>query len=217
MNPFTNRIAADPPPMEGESEVEPDVVLGQHVETSGPTQPLARRADADPAPILPLSSSESMQPVRVVGTHGGAGASVLAELLGAGLADDTGRLWPQPHPWVPESSGGRVLLVARAHRSGLLSLREVLTAWHAGAYVPGLPLMGICVIDDAPRATKGQAAEIRALTAMSPRGWHMPWQESLRMTAPSEAPLSPRAKWTLSRVRHHATHDGAHQKKETET
>lgn len=105
--------------------------------------------------------------------------------------------------------------MARSHRAGLLSAREILTAWHAGAYADGLELMGILILDDAPRLSKGQVAEIKSLTAMAPRGWHMPWQESLRMTAPSDAPLSARAKWTLSRVRHHATQGGTHQNKET--
>ena len=59
-----------------------------------------------------------------------------------------------------------------------------------------------------------EVAEIRALTAMAPRGWHLPWQESLRTTAPAEATLSARAKWTLSLVRHHATHGDTTQKKE---
>ena len=35
------------------------------------------------------------------------------------------------------------------------------------------------------------------------------------MMAPSDASLSARAKWTLSRVRHHATQVGAYQNKET--
>lgn len=213
-NPFTNRMP-DVPPMEEEPAVEADVVLGDQVETSGPKRPLAAREDASPASLLPLSSSDGTGSLRVVSTHGGAGGSTLAALLGEALADDAGNVWPQPHPWVPESSGGRVLLVARTHRSGLVSLREALTAWHAGAYASGLPLMGICVIDDAPRLTKAQIAEIRSLTAMSPRGWHLPWQESLRMAAPAEAALSARVKWTLSRVRHHVTHGDTHQKKET--
>ncbi|MDN5654940.1 MAG: hypothetical protein L0G46_07635 [Kocuria sp.] len=214
-NPFTNRLAVETPPVEEQPEVEADVILGDQVETSGPKQPLAKREDADPGSLLPLSSSDGTGSLRIVGTHGGAGGSTLKELLGGALADDAGRFWPQPHPWVPESSSGRVLLVARTHRTGLLSLREALSAWHAGAYASGLPLMGACIIDDAPRLTKAQIAEIKSLTAMSPRGWHLPWQESLRMTEPAEAALSARVKWMLSRVRHHATHGGTHQKKET--
>lgn len=213
-NPFTDRSAVEVAPVEQEPAIERDAVLGDQVETSGPKQPLARRSDAAPATPLPLGSSDGTGSLRIVTTHGGAGGSTLTSLLGGALADDVGALWPQPHPWVPESASGRVLLVARAHRSGLLSLREVLTAWHAGAYASGLDLAGVCVIDDGPRLTKAQVAEIRALTAMAPRGWHLPWQESLRTTAPAEATLSARAKWTLSRVRHHATHGDTTQKKE---
>lgn len=215
-NPFTNRAAVEVAPVEEEQlVVELDAVLGDQVETAGPTQPLARRSDAAPASPLPLRSSGGTGALRIVTTHGGAGGSTLTHLLGSALADDVGALWPEAHPWVPESASGRVLLVARSHRTGLLSLREVLTAWHAGAYASGLPLAGVCVIDDGPRLVKAQVAEIRALTAMAPRGWHLSWQESLRTTEPAEAALSARAKWTLSRVRHHATHGDTPQKKET--
>lgn len=215
-NPFTQRSAVEDAPTEEQPAVEIDAVLGDQVETSGPKQPLARHSDAEPAPLLPLGNSDGTGALRVVTTHGGAGGSTLTQLLGTALADDMGTLWPQPHPWVPESAGGRVLLVARAHRNGLLALREVLTAWHAGAYATGLPLAGVCVIDDGPRLTKAQVAEIRSLTAMSPHGWHLPWQESLRTTAPADAALSARTKWTLNRVRHHATHGDTPQKKESQ-
>lgn len=212
-NPFTNRVTIEEQPAE-EPAIEDDVVLGSQVETSGPKQPLAQRGDAEAAAQLPLGANNSTASLRVVTVHGGAGGSTLTELLGDALADDTGASWPTPHPWVPESAEGRVLLVARTHRAGLLALREALTAWHAGAYRSGLSLMGVCLIDDAPRLSKSQIAEIKSLTAMSPRGWHVPWQESLRTVAPLEASLSARVKWTLSRVRHHATHGGVHQKKE---
>lgn len=214
-NPFTQRSVVEVAPIEEQPVAEVDAVLGDQVETSGPRQPLARLSDAVPAPLLPLGSSDGTGALRVVSTHGGAGGSTLTHLLGTALADDVGTLWPEPHPWVPESASGRVLLVARSHRTGLLALREVLTAWHAGAYAAGLPLVGTCVVDDGPRLSKAQVAEIRSLTAMSPHGWHLPWQESLRMTDPAEAGLSARAKWTLSRVRHHATHGDTPQKKES--
>lgn len=212
-NPFTNRVAVEEQPAE-EPAIEDDVVLGSQVETSGPKRPLARRDESEPAPRLPVVESTSTALVRVVTTHGGAGGSTLADLLGDALADDAGAFWPMAHPWVPESTDGRILLVARTHRAGLLALREVLTAWHADAYRSGLPLMGVCLVDDGPRMEKSQIAEIKALTAMSPHGWHVPWQESLRTIAPSEASLSARVKWTLSRVRHHATRSGTHKKKE---
>ena len=214
-NPFMNRVETEEAPAEQEPAIEADAVLGDRVETSGPKQPLAMRTDPAPAPPVPLTPSTSTSPLRVVAAHGGAGATTLCELLGNTLASDGGGKWPQAHAWVPESVHGRVLLAARSHRAGLLAARETLTAWHAGAYVGGLELLGILLVDDAPRLTKGQIAEIKSLTAMAPRGWHMPWQESLRMTAPADASLSARAKWTLSRVRHHATQGGAHQKKET--
>lgn len=214
-NPFMNRAEMEEAPVEQEPAIEVDAVLGDRVETSGPKQPLAVRTDATPATPVPLAVSTSTSPLRAVAAHGGAGVTTLCELLGDALASDGEGKWPQAHAWVPESAHGRVLLTARSHRAGLLAAREVLTAWHAGAYADGLELMGILILDDAPRLSKGQVAEVKSLTAMAPRGWHMPWQESLRMMAPSDASLSARAKWTLSRVRHHATQVGAYQNKET--
>ncbi|MEE1652169.1 DUF6668 family protein [Brachybacterium sp. J144] len=206
-------MGVESPPEAIEPAVERDVVLGEGVETSGPKQPLARRAVAEPS-LLPLSTSAGTASVRIVGTHGGAGGSTLAELLGEALAEDAGHIWPRPQIWVPESATGSVLLLARTHHSGLESLREVLTSWHAGAYDEGLPLLGVCLVDDAPHLVKAQITEIKALTAMSPRGWHVPWQESLRIAPPSEVAVPARIRWTLSRIRHHATHRGTHQKKE---
>lgn len=214
-NPFMNRVEAEEAPVDEEPAIEADAVLGDQVETSGPKQPLAVRPDALAAAPVPLAVNASTSPLRVVAAHGGAGVTTLCELLGDALVSDSERTWPQAHPWVPESAHGRVLVTARSHRSGLLAAREILTAWHAGAYADGLELMGILILDDAPRLSKGQIAEIKSLTAMAPRGWHLPWQESLRMTAPSDAALSARAKWTLSRIRHHATQGGTHQNKES--
>lgn len=214
-NPFMNRVEAEKAPVDEEPAVEASAVLGDRVETSGPKQPLAVSADATTAARVPLAVSTSTSPVRAVAAHGGAGVTTLCGLLGDALANDSEGQWPQAHAWVPESAHGRVLLLARSHRAGLLAAHEILTAWHGGAYDAGLGLMGILILDDAPRLSKGQVAEIKSLTAMAPRGWHLPWQESLRMTAPSEVSLSARAKWTLSRVRHHATQGGIHQYKET--
>lgn len=214
-NPFTNRVLLESPTEAAEPAMERDAVFGEGVETSGPKQPLARSESSEPSLLLPLSPSSGTAATRIVGTHGGAAGSTLSELLGEALAEDSGRIWPRPHTWVPESATGSVLLVARTHRAGLESLRTVLTAWHAGAYDEGLPLLGVCLVDDAPRLAKAQIAEIKALTAMSPRGWHVPWQESWRLSPPSEGQMPARIRWTLSRIRHHATHGGTHQKKES--
>src|SRR5690625_7148453 len=91
-NPFTNRVAVEEQPAE-EPAIEDDVVLGSQVETSGPKRPLARRDESEPAPRLPVVESTSTALVRVVTTHGGAGGSPLADLLGDALARAEGASW----------------------------------------------------------------------------------------------------------------------------
>src|SRR5690606_18284474 len=75
----------------------------------------------------------------VVGTHGGAGETTVAELLeGAG----TQRRWPR-------EAHAPVLLVARTHARGLRAAQLAMRAWAAGQ-TPPLELIGLLLVADAP-------------------------------------------------------------------
>ena len=185
-----------------EEHVESDVVLGDRISTMGPSQPLASREGSTPPPHLPVAGVAESASVLVAGVHGGAGVSTLVDLLD-GYGVDTGRAWPSPNPWVNGSSSGGVLLVARTHARGRAAARAVLTAWHAGAYVRGVPLLGVCLVDDAPKLSKEQVSDIKKLTAMAPHGWHMPWQEVLRHEVEPTA-SSGRVTRMLKSIRNHA-------------
>lgn len=202
-NPFIDRSRPEPEEAATpEAAVEDDIVFGSRISTTGPSQPLARIPDAQPTPVLPLSPLESTAKILVAGTHGGAGVTTLVRLLGE-TAGDLHRSWPTPNPWVTSSAPGGVLLCARTHAHGLASARAVLTAWHAGAYVTGLPLLGVCLIDDAPRLSKEQITQVKRLTAMAPHGWHMPWQEPFRHELEPSSP-SGRVNRMLRSIRHRA-------------
>ena len=201
-NPFIDRGRVEPEAAPVEEPMEDDVVLGSRVSTTGPRYPLAVREGVDAVDALPLSPREAMVAVLVAGVHGGAGATTLALWLGEDAAE-TRRTGPTPNPWLTGPTAGGVLLCARTHARGLDSARSVLTAWHAGAYATGLPLLGICLIDDAPRLAKEQIAEIKRLTAMAPHGWHMPWQESFRHELEPSSP-SGRVSRMLRSIRTHA-------------
>lgn len=185
-----------------EEHIESDVVLGDRVSTVGPALPLATRENSAPVDELPVKAGIEVAPVLLAGVHGGAGVSTLLHLLGD-YGVDTGRSWPAPNPWVSSSTSGGVLLVARTHARGMSAARAVLTAWHAGAYAQGLPLLGLCLIDDAPRLSKDQIGHIKKLTAMAPHGWHMPWQEAFRYELEPESRTG-RINRMLKSIRHHA-------------
>ena len=201
-NPFIDRSRVEPEATPAEEPMEDDVVLGSRVSTTGPRHPLAVRDGVDAIDTLPLSPLEAMSAVLVAGVHGGAGATTLAQLLGEN-ATDTRRTWPTPNPWLNGPTTGGVLLCARTHARGLDAARAVLTVWHAGAYATGLPLLGICLIDDAPRLSKEQITEIKRLTAMAPHGWHLPWQEPFRHELEPSSPPG-RVSRMLRSIRTHA-------------
>lgn len=201
-NPFIDRSRVEPEAAPVEDAIENDVVLGSRISTTGPRHPLAVRDGVDAAGALPISPLQATAPILVAGTHGGAGATTLVQLLGEGAAD-TYRTWPAPNPWLNGPPTGGVLLCARTHARGIDSARAVLSAWHAGAYATGLPLLGICLTDDAPRLSKGQIGEIKRLTAMAPHGWHLPWQEPFRHELEPSSPPG-RVSRMLRSIRTHA-------------
>lgn len=128
----------------------------------------------------------------VVGTHGGAGESTVAELT-AGAA--TSHRWPRREPVAP------VLLVARTHASGMRRAQLAMRAWAAGQ-TPTVRMLGLVLISDAPgRLPKPLEATAQTIGGGVPHIWRLPWIEDLRLTDPSEARLPRQATKVLAEIR----------------
>lgn len=184
-NPWITRSA--------EPALEPDehdayvIEEGQPAPATGPTTPQAG---------VPVPAREDRLPVRevweapslwVLGTHGGAGESVLAGLVPSwGAADHT---WPRP----VGGSDAPVLLVARTHLRGLLSARAAATQWAAGA-VPHADVVGLVLIADAPGRLPRPLRELsQVVSGGVPRTWTVPWSETWRLGESPTLADAPRA------------------------
>lgn len=174
-----------PPPVEvaPAEVVEPDAVLGDEVEVTGPSSPVhpPRRGAETPAALV--SDAPATAPagsVALVGLHGGAGVSTLAGLIGKGVVD-AGTEVPVVNPYVPGRP--RVLLVARSHARGLHAAEEVTTAW-SHRELPDLDVVGLVLVDDGPKLSAATRQTVARLLRMTPHGWHIPWVEAWR-TSPT--------------------------------
>lgn len=122
----------------------------------------------------------------VVAGHGGAGASTVTGLLQA-LAEESrlriahevresSQEWPcGPGP----NLAATALLVARTHRRGLAAVTAASRQWASGA-LPGIKLVGLVLVHDAPRLSRAQRAEVQRVSALTPRCWQVGWQEPWR-------------------------------------
>ncbi|MDN6303064.1 MAG: hypothetical protein L0K12_00845 [Brevibacterium aurantiacum] len=173
-----------PPPVEvtPEEVVEPDPVLGDEIEVTGPSSPVhAPRIEAK-SPTALMGDADADVPtgrVALVGLHGGAGVSTLETLLGDDVVD-AGTRMPAVNPYVPGRP--RVLLVARTHDRGLSMAEEVTTAW-SHRELPDLDVIGLVLVDDGPKLTAAMRQSVSRLLRMTPHGWHIPWVEAWRTSA----------------------------------
>lgn len=164
-----------------EAVVEPDAVMGDEVEVTGPSSPVhqPRTEREKPASLRtdePLSVPAGS--VALVGLHGGAGVSTLVQFIGAGVVDAGTRV-PPANPYVPDRP--RALLVARTHARGLTAADEVTTAW-SHRELPELNLIGLILVDDGPKLSGKTRQTVSRLLRMTPHGWHIPWVETWRTT-----------------------------------
>ena len=123
-----------------------------------------------------LPSVEHMRPASlwVLGTHGGAGESTVAALSAEWRAAE--HAWPQ----IP-GQGARVLLTARSNMHGLRAAQTAATQWAAGL-VPGVELMGLVIVHDAPgKLPRALRDRIQVVSGGVPRTWSVPWNESWRL------------------------------------
>lgn len=143
--------------------------------------PLTGPAAPQPGSAPPVDRTELLQELVptetsglwVIGAHGGAGETTVAELLG-GTA--TQRRWPRVEPPAP------VLLVARTHARGLRAAQLAMRAWAAGQ-TPPAELIGLLLVADAPRRAPKPLAQLASTLAGGvPRCWHLGWVPELRIT-----------------------------------
>jgi len=182
-NPLLPTAPPPPPPPE---QVEDSPVLGGDLTARfGPQEPLTNVAAASGGG-LPTEQVTADPLLWVVGVHGGAGASTVAALAG----EDVQEL-PQRLPMTPAGAPPpRVLLVARTHATGLHYAGWMASHWASGQ--SGVVLLGLAVLDDAPRLPPVLVAEIKRVAGMVPALWHLPWVEAWRTSLDLDLATVPR-------------------------
>ena len=114
-----------------------------------------------------------------LGVHGGAGESVLANLLGGTSCHHR---WPARPNEETQHAPAPVFLVARQNKRGLDAARLAARDWAAGAH-PDVDLQGLVLVADAPgRTPKSLAGQTRVVSGGVPSTWVVPWIEELRLT-----------------------------------
>lgn len=109
----------------------------------------------------------------VMGTHGGAGASTLAHLLGV---RETGRCWP-----VAEVGGVRVLVCARTSAAGIRAAQDLAVSW--GGFAGGSALVGVVWMPDQPgRLPRPLKEQVSLVSGAYPCATSLPFFKAWRMS-----------------------------------
>lgn len=174
LNPWVTRPTADEP---AEETLEAAVPAPAAI-----SAPLRGMVEPDAADRLASRTMVGTARLWVVGTHGGAGESRIADLIES--ARSTDHCWPD----LPAGGKPRVLLVCRADMRGLTTARNALTQWASGA-APEIDLLGLAVMADAPGKTPKALRDFAALVGGgAPRFWTLPWVDAWRHTDTTELP-----------------------------
>lgn len=145
------------------------------VATTGPSAPQSGIPAPDLVDQLPVHRVDPTAALWLVGAHGGAGESTLAELDGAWAAGS--HAWPSAHDGRP----AQVVIVARTSARGLLAAKAAAKQWASGL-VRDVELLGLVLTADAPgRLPKPLRELARVVGGGYPRTWHVPWVESWRL------------------------------------
>lgn len=142
---------------------------------TGPIAP--QRGVPAPAAIsrLPAASRGERPLLWWMGAHGGAGESTLAALLPGSMEAE--HVWPQTDSGIPMP----VVVVARTSMRGLTAAQVALTQWASGM-VPGVKLLGLVMLADAPGRLPRPLRDLaRVVGGGAPRMWSVPWVPSWRM------------------------------------
>ena len=188
-NPWLSR-PADSEAETDEAEASPTPAaeaLRSALRATGPVAPQAG-VPAPPEEVrLPVSSHPETADLWLLGTHGGAGESTLAELVEGWRAAD--HAWPAP-PDVP-GPAANVVLVARSNARGLTSARAAATQWASGL-VPHARVLGLVLVADAPKEPRPLRPLMQLVAGGMPRLWRVPWCEPWRLGASPELDNAPR-------------------------
>lgn len=146
--------------------------------------PFVGMVEPDAADRLDRRTMAGSASVWIIGAHGGAGESRIAEIIGG--ARDTDHCWPV----LPDGSSPRVLLVCRGDIHGLTAARSALTQWASGA-APAVELLGLAVLADAPGRAPRELREFASIVGGgAPRLWTLSWVESWRFGHSTAVPTS---------------------------
>jgi hypothetical protein len=149
--------------MSGNAPVGPEIWIRGPLATTAPPQTSAPQAEVSAPP----------QQFSWVGAHGGAGASTLAAALGG---FDAGRNWPR----VDRGEPGGVLLVARTHAAGLQAASRTLDTFRRGAQPPGVELVAVVLVADAPGRLPRQLAQRIRVIGSATKVHRVPWVATWR-------------------------------------
>ncbi|MFD5627445.1 MULTISPECIES: DUF6668 family protein [unclassified Streptomyces] len=147
------------------------------------TGPVAPQGAGVPRPEqgLPVAGPKSgaVQGWWWLGVHGGAGVSTLERAVPGG--QDAGLAWPAA------AQSPAVVLVARSSANGIKAAQNAARQWASGM-VPGVDLLGLVVVADAPgRRPRVLQNLVRLVSGAVPRLWEIPWVEPWRL---GESPMS---------------------------
>jgi hypothetical protein len=154
----------------------------------GPESPDLVNALAPSSGEWPTSSVPHDVRLAVFGLHGGAGTSTVAQLFD-GNAFDAGQGWPLKE----DGSEMAAIAVSRTHYAGLEAAESFTQHWGSGS-LRGSRLLGLILIDDAPRLIDSQQRAVKRLLKKTPLGAHVPWVESWRYGPPDPQRLPLRIK-----------------------
>ncbi|MGL5829575.1 MAG: DUF6668 family protein [Angustibacter sp.] len=144
---------------------------------TGPTAP--QTYVTGPTVPLPVQQFPYSARLWVVGAHGGAGESSLAELGEYWVA--TQGSWPEPTVSGPTPC----VVVARTHGRGLIAAREALRQWASGGVGRAADVVGLVLMPDSPGKLPTPLKDLAAVIGGgSPRVWQAPWVESWRFGGP---------------------------------
>ncbi|WP_067067576.1 DUF6668 family protein [Carbonactinospora thermoautotrophica] len=128
--------------------------------------------------------------------------STLAATIPGGV--DAARAWPAP----PPPGSARVVLVARTHAAGLRAAQAAARQWASGTLPPGIHLLGLVLIADAPgRLPRPLRDLVRLISGGVPRTWLLPWVEALRLGEPPSRVALPAEYTRLATDLHHIAYD----------
>lgn len=114
-----------------------------------------------------------------LGVHGGAGVTTLERAVAGGR--DAGLAWPV------SIESPAVVLVARSSANGIQAAQNAARQWASGM-VPGVDLLGLVVVADAPgRRPRVLRNLVRLVSGAVPRLWEIPWVEPWRL---GESPMA---------------------------